>query len=337
MINYSKNLLNLPVLYLGLFRKLRYQRKFIQDTLLKDIQESQSTNDGTLGKQDYMKIRAYYGYAVPVIFGESYSVLRGKSLTGCERIALTYLGGITGLFDDFFDKKDIQERYIFELIENPDTLLGNNSYEKLILRFYRKVLDNITNPGFVKQYFLDVHQAQVESKRQKNIDIPVDELNAITLHKGGVSTLLFRNIFSDNLIEAEKIMFYKLGGLFQLENDIFDVCKDYREGINTVVTTEKRINNLRNKYISLQEEIFQLVQQTGYSSKNKKVFKRIVYLVFCRGLVCLDQLEKDEKLTGNVFNIEKYQRSDLICDMEKPVNRLRWHHYYLKYNFNSNN
>jgi len=97
------------------------------------------------------------------------------------------------------------------------------------------------------------------------------------------------------------------------------------------------MNHLRKNYLSLQQEIFQLVQQTGYSSKNKKNFKKIVYLVFCRGLVCLDQLEQKERLTGNVFNIEKYQRSDLICDMEKPLNIIRLHQYYLKYNFDNIN
>ena len=145
--------------------------------------------------------------------------------------------------------------------------------------------------------------------------------------------LLFRDIFSDSMNEPEKMLFYKLGGLFQLENDIFDVYKDHVEGIKTVVTITEKINNLRIHYISMLEELFQLVQQTGYSSKNKKSFKRIIYLVFCRGLVSLNQLEKNEQSTGNVFQIAGYQRSDLICDMEKPVNRFKWHHYYLKYNF----
>lgn len=337
MINYSKNLINLPFLYVSLLRKLRYQRKFIQDTLLVDIQESKSTNDHSLNDQDYKKITGYYGLAVPVLFGESYCVLRGKGLSPGERMALTYLGGLTGLFDDFFDKKDFSESYILNLLENADTHPGNNSYEQLILRFYRKVLDTITNPGFKKEQFMDVFHAQIESKKQKSDGITADELNAITLHKGGVSTLLFRNIFSDTLPEGEKILFFKLGGLFQLENDIFDVYKDYTDGIRTLVTIEKSMNHLRNTYISLQQEIFMLVQQTGYSTKNKKSFKRIVYLIFCRGLVCLDQLEKKEKLTGNVFDIEKYQRRDLICDMEKPVNIIRLHHYFLKYNFDSNN
>jgi hypothetical protein len=131
-------------------------------------------------------------------------------------------------------------------------------------------------------------------------------------------------------------MFYKLGGLFQFENDIFDVYKDNIEGIKTLVTTEKKINNLRETYISLYKEIFDLVQQTNYPKKNLKTFNRIVYLVFCRGLVCLDMLEKNEKTTNNVFDLANYERSELICDMEKPCNFFKTINYYSKYNFENN-
>jgi len=59
---------------------------------------------------------------------------------------------------------------------------------------------------------------------------------------------------------------------------------------------------------------------------------RIVSLVICRGFVCLDKLEKNEKLTDNLFSIENYKRKDLICDMSKPINFLKAINYYAKYN-----
>ena len=41
-----------------------------------------------------------------------------------ERLDLTYLGGLTGLFDDFFDKRDLPESYIRELLEHPQKMVG---------------------------------------------------------------------------------------------------------------------------------------------------------------------------------------------------------------------
>ena len=185
--------------------------------------------------------------------------------------------------------------------------------------------------------FLNVHNAQVESKNQKSEGINHPEINNITLNKGGVSTLLFRSIFNEVLSGQEKQLMFKLGGLFQLENDIFDVYKDYTDGIKTLVTTEKNIKNLRDIYLNLVEEVFNLVHQTNYLTTNKATFKRIIYLVFCRGLVCLDMLEKNQEATENVFNLGEYKRNELICDMEKPMNIIKLIHYFSKYNFDTKN
>ena len=337
MINYLNNLINLAGLYFSFLRKLKYQRKFIKATLLIDIQESKSTNDGSLNDNDYKKITNYYGCAIPVLFGESYCLLKGSKMILKERMALTYLGGVTGLFDDFFDKKDLSESYIKELIENPNSNHGHNSYDKLILKFYGKALNYITHPELILNQFLNVHNAQVESKNQKSEGINHPEINNITLNKGGVSTLLFRSIFNEVLSGQEKQLMFKLGGLFQLENDIFDVYKDYIDGIKTLVTTEKNVINLRDIYLNLVEEVFNLVHQTNYLTTNKATFKRIIYLVFCRGLVCLDMLEKNQEATENVFDLGKYNRNELICDMEKPMNNFKLIHYFSKYNFDIKN
>jgi len=43
-------------------------------------------------------------------------------------------------------------------------------------------------------------------------------------------------------------------------------------------------------------------------------------------------LEKNEKYTGFTFQVEKYNRKNLITDIEKPVNILKIIHYFAKYN-----
>ena len=97
-----------------------------------------------------------------------------------------------------------------------------------------------------------------------------------------------------------------------------------------MVTTENKISNLREIYSGLVDEIFELVRGTNYPGKNKQAFLRILALVLCRGYVCLDYLEKIEKSTNNIFSVEAYEKKDLICDMESPVNFLRLLHYAAK-------
>ena len=145
--------------------------------------------------------------------------------------------------------------------------------------------------------------------------------------------LLYSCALAGSLNEADKTIIFKLGSIGQLENDIFDLYKDYHEGIKTLVTTETNIAILRKTYSGLVDEIFGLVRATNYPGKNKQAFLRILGLVLCRGYVCLNFLEKNEKKTNNIFSVEAYQKKDLVCDMETPGNFLRLLHYAAKIHY----
>lgn len=328
MNTYFNNLLKLPGLYITLKNNLKLQKKFIKKTIALDIEESRNTNDGSISDQDYNKITNYYGLAVPAVLGESFCILRGKKMSEKERLSLTYLGGLTGLFDDFFDEKDMDEDHILWLTQNPEYTPAKSSHEKLFLKFYFRALKNSADHALLKKYFLNVFNAQVLSKKQILPKIDYDEIKTITLQKGGISLLFYRCALSQAMNEEEEKLLYKLGGLMQLENDIFDIYKDHKAGIKTLVTTETKIENLKKIYKYLIDEIHELVFNSNYPIKNKKKFLRIISMIICRGNVCLDMLQKKEELTNNVFAIDKYERKDLICDMEKPVNILKTINYY---------
>ena len=163
--------------------------------------------------------------------------------------------------------------------------------------------------------------------------IDKNEIEYITFEKGGVSFLFYRTIFSEHISEVESLLFYKLGALMQLENDIFDVYKDHKAGIKTLATTEKNIEDLRKHYHLLTDELFDIAKSTCFVEKNRTQFLRFTLLTICRGFVCLDMLQENQRLTHNEFLIDNYERKDLICDMEKPKNFFRTIKYYLKYEF----
>jgi len=309
---------------------LRLQRGFIGNTIALDIEKSKKTNDNTLSDKDYNKITGYYGLAVPAVLGESFCILQGEKLSEKERIALTYLGGLTGLFDDFFDEKDMTEEHILNLIQNPEEINATTSHEKLFITFYEKALENATDANLVKEYFIKVFDAQVLSKKQTLPNIDKEIIKSITYQKGGISLLFYRCALSQAMSKEEENLFYKLGGLMQLENDIFDIYKDHQGGIKTLVTTETKIENLQKIYEYLIGEIHEIVLKTKYPTKSKKKFLRIISMIICRGNVCLDMLQSKERLTNSIFAIDEYSRKDLICDMEKPLNILRTINYYSK-------
>ena len=331
-MNYIRNLLIFPVIKTKLSSDLKIQKKNVLTTLNPYLEESKKANDNSLDELDYKKMISYYGLAVPVMVGESFCLLRGKKMSSCERLALTCLGGLTGLFDDFFDRKNMPVGYIKELLENPHKQTGQNSNERLILTLYLKVLENLTDSERIKRYSLKVYNAQVLSKKQTGSDINEKEIEAITLQKGGNSVLFYRCAFTEELDKLEEQLFFKLGSIWQIENDLLDVYKDNNGGIKTLVTTENKINNIRKKYIRLVDEFVALLLQTQYSTSNKRRFLDTVLLYISVGFVALDVLEKNERKTGNIFMLEKYERKDLICDIEKPINIIKIIHYFAKYN-----
>lgn len=319
----------LPLLINQIRTNSKKQQAFIRKTLAIDIREIRKDNDDTLTEKDFKKIFAYYGSAVAAVLGEGYCLLRGKEMTEVERYQLTYMGALTGLFDDLFDEKNTEESHIKELVNNPGEKITRNSHERLFIRFYEKVLDS-GNAPLVKEHLNRVFDAQVLSKRQKDPGINEEDIRHITLEKGGTSLLFYRCAFPEQVTETERRMLYHLGGLGQLENDIFDIYKDHQGHINTLATAVTRVSILRSEYVSLMHGVFNRVNQTDYPHRNRKRFSGFVSLISARGLVCLDHLQKLETLSNGIFNIPSYYRENLICDMEKTTGWLKLFLYHLK-------
>ena len=331
-MTYLSNLFRILILLNGFSRKIKFQKNYLRKTLGSLIEESKKNNEGSLDEDDFRKIYLY-GYAIPAMLGETFCVLRGKKMSEKERLAMTGLSSITGLFDDFFDKKSMSENQIKTLMDNPSESVLRDSYEKLIVSLFNIALENCRDKDELKTFCNNVFEAQVLSKKQLLPEIKPVEIREIILQKGGVSMLLYSSALSENLNDTDKQIIFKLGGIGQLENDIFDVYKDYQEGIKTLVTIETKISNLRKTYSDLIAEVFQLVKDSDHPLKNQQQFLRILALVLSRGYVCLDYLEKNEKKTGNLFCVSSYSKKDLTCDMEKPASFFKLLHYAAKMNY----
>ena len=325
------NLLHLPSIGYRVLRNAQQQKRFIRQHLQPEIEEARQTNDGSLSERDFTKILRFYGYIIPAFLGDSYCVLRGKNASQQEQLALTYQGALTGLFDDFFDEREMSEEELMGIINHPDQVEGKDSNERLFLQFYRKSLTLCQHPEQVKYYLREVYDAQVLSLRQLLPEIPQSELLDITIRKGGMSFLFYRAAYDHELKEPEINMLYKLGGVMQLNSDVFDIYKDMKSGVRTLATEATSIAELRETILQLQQESFQLAYEVGYPRSQVQRFLRFLSLVNSRTFVCLDMLEETEELTGNIFFPEKLEREELICDMEKLGNMLRSVGEYLAY------
>lgn len=322
----TNNIVSFPKVLFKILYSIINQRAFIRSNLNPVLENYITSN---ISNADITKIKKYYGLAVPAILGEGFCILRGKPLTQRERLTMTYLGSLTGLYDDFFDELHTQENHILELTKNPHESLVENDHESLFIKFYNLALKYSPSSELLKEKFIPVYEAQIQSKLQRNSNLSISQLSEVTLLKGGVSLLFYRSALNEVPDKTEEALLYKLGGLMQLENDIFDIYKDYQDNISTLATTIKKVEDLRETYTQLHEKVIQLIREMRFPIKNKIFFTQYLNLIICRGYVCLDMLEQNEELTNNVFSIKDYSRKHLICDMEKPKNIIKSFNYYV--------
>ncbi len=313
-----------------IFNNLSAQRSYLNKNIQPALSEAMQQNDGSLDDADLKKITHYYGLAVPAIVGEAFCILHNKKMSSGERTAATSQGAMTGLFDDFFDKQYLSDASIEKILQN-ENAFAKKSNEKLFMFFYRKALQSVPDKQKMQQRLMDVYKAQLESKKQVQPFITEKEIREITFYKGGASLLFYRSAFLPVPSAAEEKLAYDLGSLMQLSNDIFDVYKDRENGIKTLVTETTKINSIR---ILLQQQLKQYYSDAyniGLPGKNVNRFLSILTLgIFSRAFVCLDQLESNEKLTGNQFDVKQYSRKQLICDMDGWGNKMQSAKYHLK-------
>ena len=305
-------------------KNIHVQQKYLAEHIQPILKNTLATNDGSIDDQDTRKINSYYGLAVPAILGEAFCILRGTNMTNKERLASTAQGAMTGLFDDFFDKDYLSDNAVENIIHQKNNQGNKKTNQLLFDRFYKTALDNVPDKKLMVEALLDVYRAQVSSKLQLNQDIPTNELLNITMHKGGSSVLFYRTAFFPEVSGKEKTLINNLGAMMQLGNDIFDVYKDRESGINTLVTLTHNINEVRTILKTRLQEYYSAAYELGYPEKNTRLFLNILSIaIFSRCFVCLDQLENNERLTGNQFIVSAYSRKQLICDMDKKINMLR--------------
>ena len=318
-----------PFLLYKVRKQLRTQKHFMQQ-YLQPVLATFEKNDGSISETDIRKIKRYYGLAVPAILGEAYASLRGKPMTDKERMATTFLGATTGLFDDFFENRDMGDDYIRNLISNPDVYTGNNDNERLANRCWILALENAVSKSTLTSYASKVHDAQIASRKQTGQPLPPEIIRHITDEKGGYSVLFYRSVFSKKTPSRDEEIFYQAGALLQFENDLFDVYKDAQDDIQTLVTTCRNILPLRQIYLQQWETLKMSISKSPYLPNQQKAFCKIIGAIVSRGLVCLDMLAQREQENNGVFDASIFSRKQLICDMEKPKNLLKTLHYFAK-------
>jgi hypothetical protein len=173
----------------------------------------------------------------------------------------------------------------------------------------------------------NVLDIQIETVKQNNPAIAQQELERITYTKGAVSVVIYHQCLDEIADEKMKEVLFLIGSLYQLGNDIFDLYKDVRDHIYTLINTCDDFPAFRTSFLERIQLQNRKIMELPYAEKNKKEFCFVMNTINARSLVALDQFIKTQKKAGKKPDWWQLQRRDMIVDMEKPRNFLKWLYY----------
>lgn len=293
------------VIYLiNYYSQKRFFNKF------NELHQILNNSKPTLKKYDLFRIKDY-SLRLYAICGGIHRYLSDKKLTQTERIRLTLLGAFSPIYDDFIDatKENIVNLKIF--VKNPFYYIPINLKEKAGQEILKKLFAyNKHRLKDIYPHIYKTHLAQLRSKKQKNNTPSNNELEKITYAKGGYSILLSRYMIDTELIDNEYEMWYNLGALLQLLDDIFDIFNDISNNIHTLANTTDGIASLEKYLDSSFNSYMNVLKKLNYSNKGKSKVIYLVYLLFTAGKTMIYQLKRLTK-DNKEIDFTKYSAREL--------------------------
>lgn len=205
--------------------------------------------------------------------------------------------------DDLFDIDKLDIESIRAITYHPEEYIATTFSSHVAKEIQTYLLQHVPHKEAYLEASKNVLEIQIETEKQTNPNISKEEIERITYIKGAVSVIIYHQsldeIASKQMLE---VLFY-VGSLFQIGNDIFDLYKDVRDNIYTLINT-------CDDYVAFKERFLERVRMQNkrimalpYPEKNKKEFCIMMNTINARSIVALNQFihlqrEKGEKLTG---------------------------------------
>ncbi|CAN5729315.1 hypothetical protein BH10BAC2_BH10BAC2_15770 [soil metagenome] len=314
----------------GVYKEITEQKKYNRSFLIPYLNKLEIKYSGKFGEEQRKKILNYYGLFITSFLCSSYKRLYGKSLTDDERKRATLFGVLTPVGDDLFDIDKLDHIAIRQITFEPETYTPTTFSSHVAKEIQRFLLANVPHKEAYIKASKDVLDIQEETIKQTNPSINQAEIERITYTKGAVSVIIYHQCLDDMADEQMQEVLFLIGSLYQLGNDIFDLYKDVRDNIYTLVNTCENYEALKQKFTDRVQIQNQKIMALPYTKKSKEAFCIVMNSINARSMVALDQLIKFEEKKGAKVNWWQLDRKDMIVNMEKPSNFLKWMYYIWK-------
>ncbi len=315
---------------LKVYREIKIQKQYNKLFLLPYLQQLETTYAGKFKEEQKQKILGYYGLFITSFLCSSYKRLQEKKLTEAERKRATLFGILTPVGDDLFDEDKLDIESIRAITFCPQNYTATTFSSQVAKAIQTFLLQDVPHKEAYLAAAQNVLAIQIETVKQTNPAVSAQELEYITYTKGAVSVIIYHQCLNEVADEKMQEVLFLIGSLYQLGNDIFDLYKDVRDNIYTLVNTCGDYAAFRKSFLERIQLQNKKIMELPYTEKNKKEFCFVMNTINARSVVALDQFVRMQTKAGKKLNWQQWQRKDMIVDMEKPRNFLKWLYYAYK-------
>lgn len=311
-------------------KEINKQRKWNRTFLMPYMRSLEQKYNDTFPPEQENKILNYYSLFIPSILCNNYKKLYGEKLTDEERKRVSLFGILTPIGDDLFDIDKLDAESIHMITFAPGEYEARTFSSSVAKEIQHYLLQNVLHKNEYIESAKNVLEIQLETIKQTNPSVSDKEIETITYAKGGYSVIIYHQVLNTPASEQMlKVLFY-IGSLMQLANDCFDISKDVNDGIFTLANRCNDYRSLKKLYFERVKETNRLIMALPYSKSKKEEFTIMMHLITARAFVAIDQLITLQDKLGAPLNCLKLERKQLVCDMQKPKNIIRWMIYAYK-------
>lgn len=309
------------------YSEIQVQKRFNKTFLIPYLNELEKKYGGIFQPEQRAKILNYYGLFITSFLCSSYKRLYGKQLTAAERKRATLFGILTPVGDDLFDIDKLDHESIKQITFHPQNFKATTFSANVAKEIQTCLLNTVPHKQEYIQASKNVLDIQLETIKQTNLQISKEEMQHITYTKGAVSVIIYHQCLDEAADMRMQEVLFLTGSLYQLGNDIFDLYKDVRDNIYTLINT-------CNDFVQFKKDFIERIKlQNGkiyalpYAQEDKEDFCIVMNTINARSLVAIDQFIATQKKYGQKIDWWKLERKAMIVDMQKPGNILKWLKY----------
>ena len=239
--------------------------------------------------------------------GNQISSLSRHTLSPQEKESFLLSGCLGALSDWLVDDTPLEDEELIKHKHPQRSTEAPATLESFYALCYHHFFDLQTelNRERTRQFYEQMYEVQVQSKRQFSNQISAEELTQICREKCGFSFLFARSILSEPISPQEERAWFEFGAYIQYCNDAQDLHKDLQKGIQTSASVQSSLEEIRTLLETQRQIAFRELKKCAWEKSRLEDFLFSVYVMH---LAILAKLAAFETLCGGDFTQEKFKK-----------------------------